>query len=47
MSWDDPDEVVNELNSLVPKTETPVVNDTGRLEAWLRTLVERRGAGWS
>jgi twitching motility protein PilT len=44
MSWDDPDEVVNELNSLVPKTETPVVNDTGRLEAWLRTLVGRRGA---
>ena len=44
MSWDDPDEVVSELNSLVPKAEAPVANDTGRLEAWLRTLVERRGA---
>ncbi len=44
MSFDDPDEVVNELNALVPQAETPVANETGRLEAWLRTLVTRRGA---
>ncbi len=44
MSWDDPNDVVSELNSLAPRSEAPATSETGRLETWLRTLVARRGA---
>lgn len=44
MTSNDPDDLVNELNALVPAAETPVSSETGRLETWLRTLVARRGA---
>ncbi|RPJ76188.1 MAG: PilT/PilU family type 4a pilus ATPase [Acidobacteria bacterium] len=45
MAWnDDPDAVAGELNALVPAEQLAVNPDAGRLEAWLRHLVEQRGS---
>ena len=45
MPWhDDPDELAGELNSLVPAAAATPAPDTSRLEVWLRTLIDRKGA---
>ena len=45
MPWhEDPDELAGELNSLVPAAAATPAPDTSRLEVWLRTLIDRKGA---